>query len=93
MFGYVFHDTSGPNHGKVLKIPWYLLNETFVVIQWPDWARQFEKCSMEESTELGMHVRSSKTMVISVSVDDITKAGKNQNMAPMWKKIDETCGH
>ena len=22
MFGYVFHDTNGQNHGKVLKIPW-----------------------------------------------------------------------
>ena len=26
MFGYFFHDTSGQNHSKKLKIPWKLLN-------------------------------------------------------------------
>ena len=27
MFGYVFHDMSGQNHGRTLKIQWFLLNE------------------------------------------------------------------
>ena len=30
-FGYVFHDTNGQNHGKTLMIPWYLLNEIYMV--------------------------------------------------------------
>ena len=32
MFGYVFHDTNGQNHEGKLKIPWYLLNEIYMVI-------------------------------------------------------------
>ena len=27
IFGYVFHDTNGQNHGLTLKIQWYLLND------------------------------------------------------------------
>ena len=27
IFGYVFHDTNGPNHGLTLKIQWYLSND------------------------------------------------------------------
>ena len=27
IFGHVFHDTSGPNHGQTLKIIWFFVNE------------------------------------------------------------------
>ena len=36
MFGYVFINTNCQNRGKILKIPWYHLNETCMVIHWPD---------------------------------------------------------
>ena len=61
MFGYAFHDTNGQNHGK---------NEDLVILLERNlyghpltgllWERQ------RESTELGMHFRSSETRVISV---------------------------
>ena len=35
IFEYVFHDTSGPNHGQALKIQ-FLLNEIYMVIFWQD---------------------------------------------------------
>ena len=41
------------------------------------------------------HIRSvclrieNKDYFLSVHVDDINMPGKKQNMAPMWKKIDE----
>ena len=41
-----------------------------------------------------MYVRSSETRVfLSVYVDDIKMVGKNQNMAPMWKKLMKTNPH
>ena len=32
LIGFVFHETNGLNHGKALRIPWYFLNETCMVI-------------------------------------------------------------
>ena len=32
MFGHVFLDTHGQNHGEKLNIPWYFLKETCTVI-------------------------------------------------------------
>ena len=34
MYGYVFHDRNGQNHGQELKIQWYLWNEHFLVIRY-----------------------------------------------------------
>ena len=48
--------------------------------------RSFVRTWMGKSTKLGMHVRSSKTRVLSVNVDDIKMTGKKQNMA-MWKTL------
>ena len=85
-FGYVFRDTNGPNFGETLKIPWYLLNDTFIGhplagLLWleleaakvPNW-----KC---------MFVQRKQGLFLSEYVDDIKTAGKKQNMAPMWKKL------
>ena len=48
MFGYVFHDTNGQNHGGKLKIPWYLLNEIYMVpFAGLLWDRQFEQALLE----------------------------------------------
>ena len=64
---------NGPNHGKVLKIPWYFLNEPCMVT--PSWIVMgvtIRGCSigtwMGESTELGMCVRSSKTRIILIGI-------------------------
>ena len=50
---------------------------------------------MGKSTEVGMSVRSWKTMdyFLSVYVDDIKMTGKKQNVAPMWKKLMKQCGY
>ena len=36
-FGFVYHDTHGPNHGPVWKIQSFLLSEICTVIFWQDW--------------------------------------------------------
>ena len=54
--------------------------------------RSFFRTWMGENSDLGMHVRSSETSDISVSIcgwDDIKMTGKKQNVAPMWKKLME----
>ena len=35
-YGYVFHDTNGPNRGRTLKALWILLNEICIVTHLPD---------------------------------------------------------
>ena len=56
------------------------------------WERQFEepfvRTWMEKSPELRMYVRLSETrFFLSVYEDDIKMAGKQQNLAPMRKKL------
>ena len=86
--------TNGPSRGQTLKILWYLLNEIHIVIHWPDCygEKQFDEAPLElgwgESTDLGMFVHRKQGLFLSVYVDDIKIAGKKQNMAPMWKKLN-----
>ena len=82
-------DTSSD---EKLKIPWYVLNETWTVIQELDCCgREFE----EALFELGwvkipnwecMFVHRKQGLFFSENVDDIKMVGKKQNMAPMRKK-------
>ena len=44
IFGYVFHDRSGPNLDQTLKTLWFLLNEMCTDTLWE---RQFEKVLLE----------------------------------------------
>ena len=56
--GYVFHDTSGPNHGQTLKILWFPSNEihTDTPLAGLSCERHFEEASINlwvgESTKL-----------------------------------------
>ena len=82
-------DTSSD---EKLKIPWYVLNETWTVIQELDCCgREFQ----EALFELGwmkipnwecMFVHRKQGLFFSVYVDDIKMVGNKQNMAPMRKK-------
>ena len=91
--GYVFDDMNVRNQRQKLKIVWNFLNENCMVIHKPDcYGREsskklYKNLDVRESTELGMHVRSSKTRVFLSVLDDIKKAGKKHNMAPMWKEL------
>ena len=56
------------------------------------WERQFEEVLLELRWEKVpnwecLFVRRKQGLFSSVHVDDKKKAGKNQNMAPMWKKL------
>ena len=71
--GNVFHDTSGPNHGPTLKIPWYWLNDFFFTdtrLLEPNW-----EC-------LVVHRKQGLFFTWMI----LKKAGKKQNTASMWKK-------
>ena len=73
MFGYVIHDTNGQDHGKALKIPWCLLNETCMALMELGW----EKVPNWEC----MFVHRKQGLFLSVCVDDI------KIMAPIWKEL------
>ena len=49
-----------------------------------------EEARLGKSFQLGMSIRAPKEgLFLSVFVDDITLAGKKQNMNPIWKVLDE----
>ena len=95
MFGYVFHDTNGQNHGGKLKIPWYLLNEIYMVpFAGLLWERQFEQALLELGWEKVpnwecVFVHWKQWYFCQKNVDDIKMSGKKQNLALMWKKLTE----
>ena len=93
MFGYVFHDTNGQNHGKiqdpVVPLERNLYGHPLARLLWE---RQFEEAVirtwMGEISELWIMFVHRKQGFISVrKVDDIKLSGKKQNMAPMWKNL------
>ena len=93
MFGYVLHDTNAKNQGTKLKIPWYLLNETYNghPVAGLLWERQFEEALLELGWEkipnwecMFFH---RKQRLFSVSIHGWHQnRWKETEMALMWKK-------
>ena len=97
-FGYVFHDTNGQNPGQTLKIPCVFSNEikTDTHGEGLSWERQFEEILLEHGWEKVptwecLFVHRELELFLSVYVDDIEMAAKNENMAPMWKHLMKKC--
>ena len=95
-FGFVYHDTNGQNHGPVVKIQSFLLNEICMVHSLAGllWERQFEKNLLKHGWEKVsnwkcLFVHREKGLFLSVYVDDINLAGKKQNLDPMWKVLNK----
>ena len=85
-YEYVFHDINGQNHRQTLKIPWYLLNEIYMVTHYPDcsgkdkWTKLY--WNLDGSTHRIGNVCSfieNNGVFLSENVDDIKMAGKKQN--------------
>ena len=96
-FGFVYHDTSGQNHGPVWKTQPFLLNEICMVILWQDY---YGKGNLRKSYwdtvgkkfrigNVSFFVHREKGLFLSVYVDDIKLAGKKQNLDPMWKVLNK----
>ena len=79
IFGFVYHDTSGPNLRQTSKTQWFLLSGICTVILWQD----YYGIPMWEC----LFVHRKQGLFLSVQVDDITLAGRKQNLNPMWKKL------
>ena len=86
---------DGRNHGKALKIRWYLLKETCMVIRWLDCCgktvrRSFIRTWMGKSTKLGIvcsFIENKVYFCQNTWMAFFSKTAKKQNMAPMWKKL------
>ena len=94
IFGYVFHDTNGQNHGQTLKTQWFLLDEICTD------THLRSSCGKDSSRKFGWNLDGEKVpnweclfvhrkqgLFSSVNLDDIKMAGKKQNMTHMWKKL------
>ena len=95
-FGFVYHDTSGQNHGPVWKTQSFFLNGICTVILWWDYNGEGNLRKSYCST-IGrrfsnwecLFVHREKGLFLSVCVDDIKMAGKKQNIDPMWKLLNK----
>ena len=92
IFGFVYHDTSGPNRGPEWKTQSFLLNEicTVILLAVLLWQRQFDKILLKYVWEKVskwecLFVHREKGLLLSVYVDDIEMAGKKQHLDSMWK--------
>ena len=95
-FGFVYHDTSGLNHGPVWKTQSFLLSGICTIFLWQDYNVKgnlrksycntvFDKVSNFEC----LCVHREKGLILLVFVDDFKLAGKKQNIDPMWKVFNK----
>ena len=93
-FGYVFHDTTGRNHGQTLKIQWFFSNETCTDIHLQAscgkdslkkfcWDLNGKKYRVWEF----LFVHQQQGLFLSEYVDDKKMAGREQDIALMLKKL------
>ena len=92
IFGYVYQNTHGQNHGPLWKTQSFRLNEVWTVILWQDYygkcnSRKFHLNTVGKEIRIGNACVSNekKGLFLSVYVDDMKLAGKKQNIDPMWK--------
>ena len=91
IFGYVFDGKNGPNLGQTLKMQWFLLSEICTDIHslvscGTDSSRKF--CEKQSRVGNGLFFHRKQGLFLSVYAAVFEKkAGKKQNMAPLWKKL------
>ena len=92
IFGHVYQNTNGSNHGPVWKIQSFLLNVICTVILWQDYygkgsSRKFYQNTVGKKFQIGnAHSSTEKKDDSCLCVcDDIKLAGKKNNIDPMWK--------
>ena len=88
-FGFVYHDTNGQNHGPVWKTQLFLLSGIYIVILWQDCYGKGNLRKFYWNMVECLLVHREKRLFLSVYVDDIKKAGKKQNINPMWKVLSK----
>ena len=93
IFGYVYQNTNGPNHGPAWKTQSFLLSEICTVL-WQDYHGKGNSGKFHWNTawkipngDCFFCTPRKKDHSLSVHVNDIKLAGKKQNIDPMWKVL------
>ena len=97
IFGFVYHDTNGQNHGLVWKTRSFLLSEICMVILWQDcYGKGFFRKSFWNPVGRRFPIGNAYSYTVkkgysflSVYVDDINMAGKKQNINSMEKVLNK----
>ena len=85
LYGYVFRDTSGPNHGQTSKTPWILSNEFYTDNRWPLLGKTFFLSQFYS----GLGWRKVQGLFLSVYVDDLKNDWKKAEYGSHVEEIDE----
>ena len=96
IFGNVYRNTNGSNHGPVWKIQSFVFSEIGTVILQQDYYGKSNLrksyCSMagrKVSNWECLFVHREKGLFLSLYVDNIKLAGRKQNINPMWKLLNK----
>ena len=90
IFGYVYQNTNGQNHGPVWKTQSFFSKGICTVTLWQDYCGKGNLRKFYWSTVAKkfywkcLFVNRAKGLFSSVYVDDITLVGQKQNMEPTW---------
>ena len=95
VFGFVYHDTSGQDHGHTLMIQSFFLSEICTVILWQDYygkgnSRKFYWNNVGTSSKLGMFTRQPRERTILVCVCGRYKMGRNKTLTQCGKYLWKT---
>ena len=98
-FGFVYRDTNVLIHGPVWKTHSFFLSESCMVIHWQDCygkgdLRKSYCSTVGRRFPIGNAYSYTVTeeLFLSVYVDDIKLAGKEQNIDPMWRLLNKEVG-
>ena len=90
IYGYVFHDTSGPNLGQTLKTQRFFLNEicTHVHLRERIWKTLYwDLDGNKNRIENVCFVLRKQGLFLSIFVDDIKMVGRKQILGFCWVKL------
>ena len=87
-FGFVYHDTSGQNHGPVWKIQSFLSNEICMVILWQDCYGKGNLKKSGRGFQLGMLLRTPWKRIILFCVCGWQKIGWKETKH--WSDVEST---
>ena len=96
MCGYAVHDTDDQNHGHILKIQWFLLNEictdTHLLASCGGYSSRKFSSNLDGKKVPNcecLFVHRTLGLFLSGYVDDIIMTGKTQNFESFEEEIDE----
>ena len=88
IFGFVYHDTNGLNHGPLWKTQSFLLREICTVILGQDFGKSNLRKTYRSTVGRKFPIVNAFSYTVK-KVYDLKMKRKKQNIDPMWKELNK----